>query len=107
MFQIHKPFASSILVCVFDAILYLFYFISTWIEFSDVQNYCEDNDMDVAVVSNLKILSSIKSFIQSQLNVFHYVRIFAGYKEKYKEGEWINVVTDEVLINISKPAIGP
>ena len=76
-------------------------------EFSEVQSYCEDNDMDVAVVSDLKKLSSIKSFIQSQLKVFDYVRIFAGYREKYKEGEWINVVTDEVLSSISKPAIDP
>ena len=76
-------------------------------EFLEVQSYCEDNDMDVAVVSDLKKLSSIKSFIQSQLNGFDYVRIFAGYREKYKEGEWINVVTDEVLSSISKPATGP
>ena len=52
--------------------------------------------MDVVVVTDHTVVSSLENFIQSHLNKTHDHYLFTGYVEKYKEGEWINVLTEEV-----------
>ena len=64
--------------------------------FWDGQAYCQENDMDVVVVTDHTVVSSLKNFIQSHLNKSHDRYMFTGYVEKYREGEWINVITEEV-----------
>ena len=64
--------------------------------FWDGQAYCQENDMDVVVVTDHTVVSSLENFIQSHLNKSHDHYMFTGYVEKYKEGEWIDVLTEEV-----------
>ena len=54
--------------------------------------------MDLAIASNFEILTAMKTSFKSQANDSVNPYVFSGFVEKYHEGEWLNVITEEVLI---------
>ena len=54
--------------------------------------------MDLAIASNSEILTAMKTSFISQANDANNSYVFSGFVEKYHEGEWLNVITEEVLI---------